>query len=58
MYLRWSARVAQFLFNQACQFSPFWLYATTVSSSHKPVALQEDVFLLFILIVTYSTRES
>ena len=27
MYLRWSARVAQFLFNQSCQFSPFWLLA-------------------------------
>ena len=25
LYLRWSARVAQFLFNQLCQFSPFWL---------------------------------
>ena len=23
--LKWSARVAQFLFNQACQFSPYWL---------------------------------
>ena len=29
MYLRWSARVAQFLFNQACQFSPFWLTGCT-----------------------------
>ena len=25
MYLRWSARMAQFLFIQAWQFSPFWL---------------------------------
>ena len=25
MYLRWSARVAQFLFNQACILSLFWL---------------------------------
>ena len=30
MYLRWSARVAQFLVNQACQFSHFWLTGCTL----------------------------
>ena len=29
MCIRWSARVAQFLFPQACQFSPFWLTGCT-----------------------------
>ena len=29
MYLKWRARVAQFLFNQACQFSSFWLSGCT-----------------------------
>ena len=30
MYLRRSARVAQFLLNQACQYSPFWLTGCTL----------------------------
>ena len=34
IYLRWSARVAQFLFNQACQFSPF-IYIGWLAARHN-----------------------
>ena len=64
MYLRWSARVAQLLLNQSCQFILFWLTGCTlqreqwlaVSSSHKPVALYKNLFLMHPLINWFSQR--
>ena len=61
MYWIWSARVAQFLFNQVCQFSPNfgWLaerYITTNNDWHIVPQASYSLFLMYfyyILLVIY-----
>ena len=59
MFLRWSARVAQLLFNQASQISHLladWLYAATTNNDWQflPATLRH---FLYILLVTCRARE-